>query len=60
MELMEHLLDLGLDTTLTDSPRIKDWPSPIFWPWYNKKHVSDPLYIQYQGMLLRDNQGKLQ
>jgi hypothetical protein len=60
MELLEILLDLGFDATVIDSPHVQDWPEPSSPDWIAEYLTPDPFFVEYQSMLLRDNQGKLQ
>ncbi|TVY80660.1 putative ankyrin repeat protein [Lachnellula suecica] len=57
LHLLEILLDLGLDPTLIDSPHKKDWPEPSSPDWFAEDIAPDPFFIEYQTMLLKDNQG---
>jgi hypothetical protein len=59
LELLEILLDLGLDVTAIDSPHVQDWPEPFSPNWPAEYLTPDPFFVEYQSMLLRDNQGKL-
>jgi hypothetical protein len=61
LQLLEILLDLGFDATLIDSPHTQDWPEPFLTDcrWDGPDLMPDPFFIEYQSMLLRDNQGKL-
>ena len=58
LELLDVLLSLGFDATLIDSPHVKDWPEPSSPHWRAEKIAPDPFFVNYQGMLLKDNQGK--
>jgi hypothetical protein len=61
LQLLEILLELGFDATLIDSPHAQDWPEPFLTDcgWDGPGLMPDPFFIEYQSMLLRDNQGKL-
>lgn len=59
LELLEVLLDLGFDATLIDSPHARDWPEPSSPSWFAEVETPDPFFVQYQSMLLKDNQGRL-
>ena len=59
LELLEILLGLGFDATVIDSPHSQDWPEPASPNWIAEGLAPDPFFVEYQGMLLGDNQGKL-
>lgn len=59
LELLEILLDLGLDATLIDSPHGEDWPEPSSPNWLAEDLAPDPFFVEYQRLLLKNNQGKL-
>jgi hypothetical protein len=56
--LLEILLGLGFDATVIDAPHATDWPEPCSPDWIAEGFTPDPFFIEYQGMLLKDNQGK--
>jgi len=58
LELLKILLGLGFDATVIDSPHAMDWPEPCLPDWIAEGFTPDPFFIEYQGMLLKDNQGK--
>ncbi|KIN05249.1 hypothetical protein OIDMADRAFT_51065 [Oidiodendron maius Zn] len=59
LELLEILLNVGFDATVIDSPRTQDWPEPSSPDWLAEGLAPDPFFVEYQSMLLRDNQGRL-
>ena len=59
LELLEILLDLGFDATMIDSPHAQDWPEPSSLDCLGEDFAHDPFFVEYQSMLLKDNQGKL-
>lgn len=59
LELLGLLLSLGFDATMIDSPQAQEWPEPCSPNWWAEDIAPDPFFVEYQSMLLRDNQGKL-
>ncbi|WJG35726.1 uncharacterized protein FOBCDRAFT_186319, partial [Fusarium oxysporum Fo47] len=56
LELLEILLNLGFDAAEID---IHDWPEPCSPDWFVPDIAPDPFFIEYLGLLCKDNQGKL-
>jgi hypothetical protein len=56
--LLVILLGLGFDATMIDAPHATDWPEPCSQDWIAQRYTPDPFFIEYQSMLLKDNQGK--
>jgi hypothetical protein len=56
--LLEILLGFGFDATVIDSPHATNWPEPSSPGRITAGSTPDPFFIEYQGMLLKDNQGK--
>jgi hypothetical protein len=59
LQLLEILLELGFDASLVDSPHAQDWPEPSSPNWWAEGLTPDPFFVEYQSMLLRDNQGRV-
>ncbi|KAH6671228.1 ankyrin repeat-containing domain protein [Halenospora varia] len=57
LELLGLLLSLGFDATMIDSPQAQEWPEPCSPNWWAEDIAPDPFFVEYQSMLLRDNQG---
>ncbi|KAF8855102.1 hypothetical protein BDZ45DRAFT_805312 [Acephala macrosclerotiorum] len=55
--LLKILFDLGFDATVIDSPHAQDWPEPFSPGSPTEGLARDPFFVEYQSMLLRDNQG---
>jgi hypothetical protein len=53
--LLEILLGLGFYATVIDAPHATDWPEPCSPDWIAEGFTPDPFFIEYQGMLLKDN-----
>jgi hypothetical protein len=58
LELLEILLGLGFDATVIDTPHATEWPEPASLNWIAEGFTPDPFFVEYQRMLLKDNQGK--
>ncbi|KAH7011068.1 hypothetical protein EDB80DRAFT_890962 [Ilyonectria destructans] len=57
LDWLQHLLDLKYDATVVDSPTAQDWPQPCSPNWIAEDIAPDPFFIEYLGLLCRDNQG---
>lgn len=56
--MLEILLGLGFDATMIDAPQVTGWPEPSSPDWIAERFTPDPFFIEYQSMLLKDNQDK--
>jgi hypothetical protein len=57
--LLEILLEFGFDATVIDSPQVQDWLEPSPPSWRAEDLAPDLFFVEYQSILLRDNQGTL-
>jgi hypothetical protein len=60
LELLEILLELDFDATVIDSPLAQNWPAPSSPDWIAEGLAPDPFFVEYQKLLLRNNQGRLE